>query len=250
MRLEDTYGMPKESHSDGDSMMWSGLMQAAGDSSSSTGIKMCQSEDGRMWRSPDRKHNQPTNSFSRDMALGFILYIQASRDYEMANKWINYIRSTGYLFPKVESSDTRHIITPAIWWAMSYAGIEVGLFYKLTRFLLKPYNLLEIMWAPKGYALHLKAVICLLLAIHSNKRDYISGKMLLRREPSNPFFMWLAGDKESALLTSNKYKSTHDISPGHCSQWAWQRTDSEEAWRDSMGWDFVFIEKLCDLDIK
>jgi hypothetical protein len=241
----ETHGMPMEAGSDGDSMLWAGLMQAVGDRSSTPGIKLCQTEDGRLWRAPSRVNNQPINSFSRDMALGFILYVQATRDFAMADRWVAYIKATGGLFPASESSDTRHIVTPAIWWLMSYAGIRVPLKYLFTRWLLKYQNLLEIPFTPKGYALHLKAVQTLVLAIHNKKLDKKIGRKLNRLEPQNPFFMWLAGKTTGAIAQNALLETYHTQAPGKGTQWAWQRTDYEAAWCDSMGWDFLFIKLLC-----
>ena len=244
MPLLESYGMPIEAHSDGDSMLWAGLMQAVGDTRSTLGIKMCQTPDGRLWRAPSRVNNQPQNSFSRDMALGFLLYVQVTGDYAMADKWTAYIKSTGGLFPAAESTDTRHIVTPALWWAMSYAGIKVPLGYRLTRFLLRPYNRLELKFTPRGYQTHLKAVMELILVIRDGKRNKSFGQLLLNREPNNPFFMWLAGKDALAIAKNTELKAIVNANPGAGTQWAWQRADSEEAWRDSMGWDFLFIEML------
>jgi hypothetical protein len=247
MQFLNTYGMPKFPDTDGDSMLWAGMMQAVGDRRSTVGIKMCQSEDGRLWRAPSRVNNQPENSFSRDMALGFILYVQATGDYAMVDKWTAYIKKTRGLFPANESTDSRHLVTPALWWCMSYAGIKVPLIYRLTRSLLKPYNRLELKFTPGGYQIHLKAVQALILAIYEGKRDKKFGEMLLQREPRNPFFMWLAGNTTGALEMSKHFKTIHDQNPGEGTQWAWQRTNSEKAWKDSCGWDFLFIEMLCKL---
>jgi hypothetical protein len=249
MPLLDSYGMPVMSDTDGDSMLWAGLMVAVGDHRPIQGIKMCQTPDGRLWRAPSRVNNQLENSFSRDMALGFILYVQATGDYEMADKWTAYIKKTQGLFPANESTDTRHIVTPALWWTMSYAGIKVPLIYRLTRFLLKPYNQLEFRFTPRGYQTHLKAVQALILAIYHKKRDKKFGKMLSKREPLNPFYMWLAGRSADAMSQNEFFKYEHDLNPGDGTQWGYQRDDGEEAWRDSCGWDFLFIEMLCNLSL-
>lgn len=243
--LRESHGMPIMSDTDGDSMLWAGLMVAVGDKRPIEGIKMCQTPDGRLWRAPSRVNNQSKNSFSRDMALGFILYIQTTKDYEMANKWVKYIKSTGGLFPAIESTDTRHIVTPSLWWVMSYAGIKVPLKYRLTRYLLKSYNRFEFKSSPKGYQTHLKAIISLIMAIHDGKRDTKFGKELSNREPKNPFYMWLAGRVEEAKAYNTFFKLEHDLNPGAGTQWSYQREDDEQAWRDSMGWDFLFIEMLC-----
>jgi len=249
MPLLESYGMPVMTDTDGDSMLWAGMMQAVGDRQSTVGIQMCQTPDGRLWRAPSRVNNQPKNSFSRDMALGFILYVQATGDYAMADRWTKYIKTTGGLFPAVESTDTRHIATPTLWWTMSYAGIKVPLSYRLTRFLLRRYNRLELKATPKGYQTHLKAVIALILAIHDGKRDIGFGKELSNIEPKNPFYMWLAGRTDEAAAYNAFFKSEYAKNPGAGTQWGYQRTDSEEAWRDSMEWDFLFIEMLCKMSL-
>ncbi len=249
--LNNLDGMPIKGTGDtGDSMLWAGLMSAVGDRGAMEGIKKCQSPDGRLWRCVDRVNNNPQNSFSRDMSLGFILYFAKTKDHEMADKWISYIRKTGSLFPAEESTDTRHLMTPAVWWLMSYAGMRVPLHWRLTRFLLKPWQRIEMPWSPKGFPTHLQGVAQFILAISSGKRDKAAGAILSTKEPNNAFFAWLAGEDDRAISINNTLRAMHAASPGDGSQWCWERTDSEEAWRDSMGWDFAFIDFLVTLNVK
>lgn len=249
MTLKDTFGMPiKGNGDDGDSMLWSGLMVAVGDSRPIAGIRQCQGSDGRLWRSPDRVNLPAINSFSRDMALGFILYFQKTQDHEMADAWINYIRRTGGLFPHEEASDNRFIVTPALWWLMSYAGMNVHWFWRYTRGINRLYHKLEMRLTPRGFETHLQAVATLIMNIHDGKLSN-DGKYLSNKEPNNAFFAWLAGKKDEAQHISKIYRSMYETNPGDGSQWCWERADSEEAWHDSMGWDFEFIDQLCKLDI-
>lgn len=251
MTLPNVDGMPIKGTGDsGDSMLWSGLMTSVGYKGAVEGIKKCQTADGRMWRCVDRVENQPQNGFSRDMALGVILYVVATKDYDLADKWIAYIKQTGGLFPRKEASDTRYLMTPTMWWLMSYAGIKVPLGYRLTRWLHKPYHKLEMRLSPKGYQTHLQAVTDLVMALATGKRDVANGKYLSSKEPHNAFFMWLAGNVDAALAASETFEAMNATAPGSGSQWCWERTDSEEAWRNSMGWDFMFIRMLCALQIK
>ena len=236
-------GFPiKGNGDDGDSMLWAGLLIASGNDIAKVAVKKCQSEDGRIWRSPARVHNNPQNSFSRDMSLGVLLYIQDSGDMEMADRWVSYIKKTGGLFPASESTDTRHIVTPTLWWLMSYVGIKVPLIYRLTRFLYKPYTKFEFMFTPRGYETHLKAVGELILAIAHKKRDVEFGQKLAERERFNPFFAWLAGkDKDFILDLVDSAKefiapySNGDGTYGVANQWSWERSDKEMAQCDSMG---------------
>lgn len=249
--LNNIDGMPIKSTGDsGDSMLWTGLMIAAGYKIAIDAVKQCQTADGRMWRCVDRVNNQPTNSFSRDMALGVILYYCVTKDDVLADKWIAYIKKTSGLFPKSESSDNRYMMTPAMWWLMSYAGMRVPFYYKWTRFLNKPYHKIEMRLSPKGYQTHLQAVSDLIMAVSTGKRDTANGKYLSKKEPNNAFFMWLSGSNEKAKSLSAVAELLHGKSPGDGSQWCWERTDSDKAYLDSMGWDFLFIRMLCSLNIK
>lgn len=244
-------GMPiKGDNEDGDSMLWAGLMSAVGDTASQLAIKNCQSADGRLWRSPRRVNNDNKNSFSRDMSLGFILYFIVTKDHEMADKWIAYIRKTGKLFPSEESTDNRYVITPGIWWLMSYAGMKVPLKWRLTRFLYKYVHAVEIATTPAGYARHLNGVASFILALSSGKRDRKNGHKLWLKEPNNAFFAWLAGIDGAARAMNEHLREIVKHNPGNATQWCWERTDSENAWKDSMGWDFLFIDMLLTLDIE
>lgn len=249
--MKNVDGMPVKGDMDsGDSMLWAGLMTAVGYADAIAGIKKCQTPDGRLWRCTDRVNNQPTNSFSRDMSLGFILYFAKTKDHEMADKWIKYIKKEGGLFPSGESEDTRHIVTPSVWWLMSYAGMRVPRKWELTRFLYKPYRKIEAKMTPRGYQTHLQGVALLILALSSGKRDKKMGRALYDKEPDNAFFAWLAGLAGNAEAINNTYRTIHDLAPGTGRQWCWEREDNEKAWKDSMLWDFLFIEMLLELDIE
>lgn len=249
--MKDLYGMPIKWNGDtGDAMLWAGLMVAVGDYRAVKGIKQCQSEDGRLWRAPDRVNNQPQNGFSRDMALGFILYFQETKDHVMADKWIKYLLTEKALFPSSESTDTRHIITPALWWLMSYAGMNVPAKWKYTRFLFEPYQKIELLLTPRGFERHLKAVSALVMSKYHKQRDKYTGRFLIKEDGLNPFFQWLAGDNEEARSALELHKADVANSGSNGSQWAWERSDKELAWLDAMGQDFEFIEKLLKLDIR
>jgi hypothetical protein len=169
----------------------------------------------------------------------------------MADKWIAYLKKQGSLFPKEESTDTRHIITPALWWLMSYAGMNVPLVWRLTRFLFTPYQMIELFFTPRGYERHLKAVAALIMSKARNKRDTLTGKFLKSSDPENPFFNWLAGvSNYSVYRMMQSHKSDWVVyGDSRGSQWSWERADSESAWLDGMGQDFDFIERLSELDI-
>lgn len=244
-------GMPvKGDLEDGDSILWAGLMSGVGDTASQLAVKNCQSSDGRIWRSPRRVNNDPKNSFSRDMAFGFIIYFCKTKDVSMAEKWVQYIKKNNSLFPRNESTDNRWMMTPGLWWLMSHVGISVPWYWKITRSLYKYVLAAEIATAKPGYERHLKGVALLALALTTGKRDKELGHKLWMKDPGNAFFAWLAGANNAAQSMNNHLRELHTLHPGRGTQWCWERTDSEDAWKDSMGWDFHFIDMLLALNIQ
>ena len=66
-----------------------------------------------------------------------------------------------------------------------------------------------------------------------------------RGEPKNAFFAFLreGGTDRVADLTLSVCPSADKPSRKRF-QWAWERTDGEEAWLDSMYWDCIFMASL------
>ena len=69
---------------------------------------------------------------------------------------------------------------------------------------------------------------------------------LADKEINNPFFQWLRGNDEDARLILKSIESKVENNPGRGTQWAGERTDSEEAWRDSCGHDLDFMRNLLN----
>merc|ERR1712096_541329 len=69
---------------------------------------------------------------------------------------------------------------------------------------------------------------------------------LHKRDPQNPFYKWLsegASDELAELILTQLPKDgNHQLH-----QWSFMRADSEKAYSESMGWEFVFlIDHLLD----
>jgi hypothetical protein len=260
---ETAGGMPcKGYQEDGDSLLWAGLLHAA-DLDMTDCILKCEVE-GQFFRSPIRAQRaklgiEQKNSFSRDMSLGLIL-AAASDSLPMsvldaAERWLDYVRSNKCKACQ-DDTDGRCIMTPTIFWLASYAGLgNVPFVYRATRWLVKPYLLLSAALNPKGYTLHLVAVS---LFIMINYYEDVGGKIplwlrlamhiLYYRQPRNAFFAWLAGDTEGAHEINNAVKLyLQNNGQGRMHQWAWERDDAEQAWRNSCGWDVEFIDALITM---
>jgi hypothetical protein len=100
-----------------------------------------------------------------------------------------------------------------------------------------------------NYPLHLAAVQVLLLQKMGESADPLvltAARTLNNREPKNPFFSYLArapGTPGARDLLLAECPSPGDPLTNR-SQWAWERPDSEMAWRMSMYWDCVFAGRL------
>lgn len=104
-----------------------------------------------------------------------------------------------------------------------------------------------------GYPIHLAGVqVFLLKRMHTDPlKDIIheaAAKRVQEREKRNPFFLFLsAGPTDGVREMVRKHCPNSDRLPlKEPYQWAWERTDSEEAWRDSMYWDCIFMAKLLN----
>ena len=86
-------GIACENDSDGDSMLWAGLLCSVGINSQCIAVKNSQSSDGQLWRAPSRVNVDKENSFSRDMLLGFLYYLVATKDINAANKFFIYVKN-------------------------------------------------------------------------------------------------------------------------------------------------------------
>lgn len=261
MNREYVLGLPCKGHKeDGDSLLWGGLMYASGENVV-RGILRSQSSSGQFYRSPLRRisADQSTpqiNSFSRDMATGLCL-AAAKAKYEnnedmlrAYQKWIDFTLKNKCK-ACLDDTDGRCIMTPGVYWFAADAGVKVPMIFKLTKFLNSAYLYLAAKTNDTGYVLHLVGVsLMFYVALRGgrNKLSFLQRKaceVLAKRQPLNPFFCWLAGQNDKAAALTMTYKS-HVLTKGQgrMHQWAWERDDKEEAWKDSCGHDIVFMENL------
>lgn len=99
-----------------------------------------------------------------------------------------------------------------------------------------------------GYSRHLAAVEVMLLrrlGAGSDTVDY-AAQVLVAHEPKNPFFQYLAG-ASAEMISTRLIEIAPDSAaamPSHKADWAWQRETSEQAWKKSNLWDFVFMANI------
>lgn len=255
----------KELCDDGDSTLFNGLLCFSGISLGCEAVAQAQDAEGRWWRSPRRVVDNlgESNSFSRDMALGVVFYLLATKDIERAELWLQWIEHhrpcvitnldgrcalPGLHRLCTDDDDQRCTITPNLWatldrlWA--YIGLEPTSLMKqyrdIDRDLLE--NGAETIEA--GYQLHLHSLQLWVRKVtgHFGDEAEKAVRIIAEREEKNPFFRYLNGDVDqevTELLLELCPKPGHP--PVKMHQWAWERAVDGKAWEESMGWDCLFV---------
>lgn len=261
----------KEECDDGDATLFNGLLCAAGEPIGCDAVAAAQGGDGRWWRSPRRVGDNAgqDNSFSRDMSLGVLLYLQTTRDEVRAKSWLKWINDnrpcsiknpvTGgcsvWGLYRVCRDDVanRCSLTPTMWSMFSTVWGQMGWSkhneMNVHSGAYDSFAAKEAEQTDLGYALHLKAVQAFLQLRrqpqHAVARTVVG--TLNKRQGDNPFFQWLnhgaTPDWEAYLLSlcPSAERPTRRLH-----QWSWERDTAEKAWEESMGWDCLFLGKLSN----
>lgn len=244
---------------DGDATLFSGLLCLAGEEQGCAAVKAAQDSAGKFWRSPRRVGVDSSNSFSRDMALGVLSYLLATKDTAAAQAWIRWVDQNSVCQLNVggvcqlrtyrycrDDSDGRCLITPGMWSVMRrvWEHLELPL-HKEMKTTGEQTLIMEAEQAPVGYALHLKAVVFFLYQKMGRNLafewDLIN--TIHERQPDNLFFQYL--HEGSSLRLQEALKNLCPLeAPENRKQWTWERDTAEHAEHDAMGWDCIFLGRL------
>jgi hypothetical protein len=229
--------------SQGDCVLFNALLTFAGVEEAVGYVPACIAPDGRPVRSPDLVDlPSETDGFSKDMLLGVLLWTLVTRDPAPLDRLIGYINRTGCLCEK--ASDRRCTLTPQMTYLTNQVAKAVGCTGRLKGawmpgWLFAALEVASAFATPLGYQCHLISVKALISGLLGNVGTTVPAT-LARRDPANPWFLWLAGDRDRAALTLLSLQ----VKPGQGHQWAWERDSKERAWHDSMGWDLLFMTNL------
>lgn len=224
-------------------VLFNALLTFAGIEEARGYVPACIAEDGRPVRSPDlREAPSQEDGFSKDMLLGVLLWTLVTQDPAPLDRLIGYVNRTGCLCEK--ASDRRCTLTPQMTYLTNRVAHAVGLKARLKGAWLPGwlFSALEVASAlatPLGYQCHLISVKALIWGLLGHVGTTVPA-ILAQRDPGNPWFLWLDGQHDKA----ERVLLELDIEPGQGHQWSWERTSAESAWRDSMGWDVLFLCKL------
>jgi hypothetical protein len=247
---EGFYGVPysDERCDSGDSVIFAGLSCLSGGRNCET-VKRSQGEDGRWWRSPARVGTDTPPTFSRDQSKGVLAYLLRTKNTSAASKWLGYIRSEN---SRLCPDGIAHCgISAPLWSLFGDVWRALGLSPTSNMQTARAGDdAIRIREASRnsGYRLHLTALDSWLRR-SANRGDRIDDtvtRIIHRRQPKNPFYAYLAGEYE--IAAQETLKKCANSPSGSRRQWAWQREESEAAWKDSQGWDCIFIIDLLLAD--
>lgn len=258
----------KEDCDDGDMTLFSGLSCAGGDQRGCYAVQISQSGNGRWWRSPRRIDGNlgQHNSFSRDMAMGTMLYLVTRRDTQAATRWLNWIEDNRPCLAEkpwplegcairgphrycTDEEDQRCTLTPASWALMGRVWDYLGLGRNAE---MRRYEgadgdpmVIAAEQNDPGYTLHLVGVEVYLKQIMQAGREQREkvARILAKRQPGNLFFRLLHEGPTNMIASELAQVCPNPGQPhaGRKSQWAWERDTNSQAWRHSMMWDCLFM---------
>ena len=229
---------------DGDGLLWAGLSCFAGTSEAACQyVRASQGADGRMWRSPQLVDKDNKNSFSRDMALGFLSYVARTGDTGSLDRWIAYINAnSGKMCPDGTDNRCDPLLNVKALIKAIHRGADIS---AVSPQVILTGLTVSAATADTGFPLHLIAVELILLkelGFSGHSTYKVTADSLHSRQSRNPLFAYLAGHNDTAVeLMLEQIPSARPDSP---SEWSFEREQAGEAWRKSMGWEFLFLRKL------
>lgn len=260
----------KLADSDGDSILWLGLMNTvlfpADNKWALRAILESQGNDGQFYRSPARRESG-RKGFSRDMSLGVLLgMIDSDFPQEIGQKWLDFIdRSRPCLMKKPKwagggcavrspiykyaDDDDRANVTPTMWAMMnrvwSFRGWRRHSEMKTYEGADGDWSIQEAKDSELGYRLHLKSVQAYLKYMMGQSREYSVkvGEICFERQPDNLFYEFLA-KRYFTVDMIDRYLAMAEIVDGsHLSnEWMWEKSVINP--QESSGWCMLFMGKL------
>jgi hypothetical protein len=237
---------------DGDSMLWAGLLCLSGEDNQCDAVEASIGLDGSLHRNPDK--DRIRNSSSRDMFMGFLAYLLATGNESMGNLVYDYINDNNLKLCN-DAADNRC--------QLSHPNYNSG--WSIWYYIWKHHNFktkshmeigkddggelilnIQTAFSAEGYPRHLSAVQLLLHQRVNNwsffKQD--AANQLVLFQPNNPFFIYIAqGPTEKVARLVLEKCPTEQPQPAS-NDWAWQRDESEKAWKKAKGWDCIFMANI------
>ena len=269
---------PTQPCDDGDMTLFNGLLCSAGFTEGCDAVANSQdSTSGRWYRSPRRRLLGPAgtaNSFSPDMAIGVYHWLVSNPTSENKRKfeqWLEWLAKNkrclnddcSRQWPRFCPDDDVDQLGAEYGCTMRPGDLAtLGIVAGTLGIVVKDAQIkslsekwkdsaITLAWVSAhtnevGYSLHLSASVLFLYKrlglVDAALSDAIES--LYGRQPMNPFFAYLAGEKASAIsLAVGECPANQQAVPplGQRFQWSWERADSDKAWKKTMLWDCLFM---------
>ena len=243
-----------------DMTIFSGMSCLSGEAERCIDVKRAQGPDGRWWRSPSVVSDDTVkNTFSRDQSKGALAYLVATKDVEAAKRWEAYLNSNKLKMCKDTTDNRCHITSGtgrlfgAVW---TYLGLKKASWMEKGEGSAEYVDQVMARFQPDNFPMHLNATnIWIRREIErrggpkAEEHDQKTLKILVKREPKNPYFLMLRKGPtvEVAKLILEKCP---DIRPEAVRlDWAWQRGQDDMPWKVSSGHECIFIINMFEREL-
>jgi hypothetical protein len=241
----------------GDMILFNSLLCYSGYEPSCSAVTRSQESSGRWRRSPlhvDGPIIHASGSFSKDHAVGLLLYFVVTHDRENASRWFDWIvaEASPQIPPVLKVCEKQHCtITPTLFSLMYKVWRNLGLKPSKNMEAFKNYatdaGLAAEARQLNGFELHIKGAMALLLSVLGEHPEQLI-QTLVSRQPDNPFYQFLARREKGQIIENTLRKcaalSQDDYPNNPGNQWSWERDTAEAAWEHTMGWDCIFMANL------
>jgi hypothetical protein len=237
----------KDSCDQGDVLAYAGYLCLVGEEIGCRTAHDSFDEEGRAWRNPKHEALGDGNSFSRDMLLGALYYFAATKDIETEAKFRKYVKDNGLLCP--DAIDNRCEITPGMWglWGevSKYMGVNPTNTMKINMYVDDKQLYLQSLVSPSGYQRELIAMELVLRRYvkRDSKLLQWASSELYKKEAENPLYEYLEKGKSERFweLFSSQMPKEEPVYKQH---WSIAKDHGQEAWKNSMGWEWIFLYNL------
>ena len=245
----------------GDMNLFAGLLCSVGDENACAAVAAGQSESGQWWRSPQlKKKKDQYNEFSSDMLIGTVLYFQTKHQPEAFSKWLKFIlqqrlRVSSHVViyrSCVHDHEGTCNLLGGDWLLLNQLAQRYQTQDQVPTSVRGSYGV-DYSWLPmdallnqRGFRLHLIAARVYLAQLFEQKLAQATSPDLVAREPENPFFRYLyfGADRKTNELFRSQCPMSADAAQGQKNEWSWERAGESQAWKNSMGWDCIFLARL------
>lgn len=265
---------------DGDMTLFNGLLCASGDMRGCAAVKASLDEISGLWHRSPRikllgKNDRGDADSSPDMALGVQLYLTVTKDVAAARKWFTYLNQTYVCIPTDPSCSEKlpkfcgHINCAMRPQDIMMLKVTVDYLQSQSNLGALPTgslnDVLQLATGSNAAALELLArvqqpgfpphlvgvgVLTMRLSGRSEPRLGRAARVLARRFPDNPFFLWLSGAPISAIEASvlQQCPATLKDQIQPWDDWLWEsygaRKDGSLPQQHSSFWDCIFMANL------